>query len=157
MQYLHERLKHLAGLIKIKNTEIAKRLGVEKTLITLHFNNQRKVTIEHLEVYAEIFKTSARELLEGTDEWEDPEYQEFTNFLQRKEQPEKRASTHSERSNFEYSKSSKKMGESIEEDRESNNFLDKMSYLFAGVAAASAGTLIVNALAKKSEKKKPKS
>ena len=136
--------------------EIARQFGVDKSLITKHLNKERSITIEHLEMYADLFNTSPEKLLEATYEWEKSEYQQFTNFLPKNEQPTRRASTKSKQSSSKASKQSQTKKVSVEEEANNKNFLSKMSYLFAGVAVASAGTLVVNALAKKAEKKTPK-
>lgn len=155
MQYLHERIKHMIGILNIKQTEIAKKLGVDKSLITKHLKKERNITIEHLEIYAEILQTSPRELLEGTYEWEAEDYQQFTLFLQKKEQLVKRSSTNFKNSEVKEKQSFRKEDISLDKDNkeEKMKLMNNISSFFAGVAVASASTLAVNAFAKKLKNK----
>ena len=143
-------------MFKLKKTSqvvLAKALGVDKTLVSKHFSGVKKITIEHLEEYAQQLGVTTKQLLEHTPEWEDIEYQEITMFIPKKEQPYKRSSTHTK---YQESKTEFKSEKDMEPSTMDEDFTKNLGYLFAGAAGAAASVLAVNFFSNKLKNKMDK-
>ena len=120
--------------------EIATTLSRHPTLIAKHFSGDATVKAEDLEEYARLLSCSPEELLKGTYEWTDPEYQVFTMHIPRHESLEKMRN--------------KEAATVPPESKEAGPFSDPtLKGIFLGTTIASIAGLAVNIFANKHAKK----
>ncbi len=141
MQKLHVRLEHIMiTQMKMKQKDIAKALSKDPSLVSKHLSGDAPITADDLEVYAKLLSTTPRELLEGTYEWQSPEYQEFTYYIPRHESLEKMRN--------------KEAVEAVEEKKPFKFNDPFLKGIFLGTTVASLAGLAVNIFAHKHSDKK---